>query len=203
MQCQSPHISRMVSLPGQHSGWSGVVQFLELVLFPPPQVREQGPGDQWDQPPSPKECRSILSVWSHLHLKFTMNKWLYLSCSHMPSRMQLDVPMLTAWIMYIVLIKYYTYNICILAYLIIAEHECLHGQVKQGTVLLVAPLQSLPPFWGGGLSHVLLSIRKPFPPQVMEHVPLIQGDQPPSMIPANKMHISSHKQNVHWRMHEY
>ena len=64
----------------------------------------------------------------------------------MPSRMQQNIRMLTALSMYIVLIQYQMYNICMLAYVIIAERECLHGQVKQGTVLLVDPLQSLPPF---------------------------------------------------------
>ena len=80
LQLLSPHVSVVVLLPGQHSGWLGVVQFLVLVLVPPPQVWEQGPGDQGDHPPSPKyETFSLLPIrasmkWEcDIHIKYVLN----------------------------------------------------------------------------------------------------------------------------------
>ena len=58
--------------PGQQSGWSGVVQFLVLVLVPFPQVWEQGPWDQGDQPPSP-ECIKLLHINGIIHNKLYAN----------------------------------------------------------------------------------------------------------------------------------
>jgi len=69
LHLRSSQASMMVLLPGQQSGWSGVVQFLVLVLVPFPQLWEQGPWDQGDQPPSPEsETLPILEQfkWQHI-----------------------------------------------------------------------------------------------------------------------------------------
>lgn len=66
--------------------------------------------------------------------------------------------------------------------------------MKQGVVCLAVPLQSLPPFCGGGLSHVLVSTCTPSPPQLMEQAPLSQADQPPSIIPATDHELCNGEQ---------
>ena len=51
---QDNSLAHMLLLPGHQLGWLKVVQFLVLVLVPFPQVWEQDPWDQGDQPPSPE-----------------------------------------------------------------------------------------------------------------------------------------------------
>ena len=68
-QSSSPHVSITVVLPGQQLELPEVVQFRIFTLVPPPQVWEQGPKDQADQPPSPvgeRESKCLSLAYAQL-----------------------------------------------------------------------------------------------------------------------------------------